>query len=413
LRRAIRWDLLPIMTSKLSYHRWGVVLLGLVAGAVKALGCGGVPEGSIYHGEFIQSCEDDGPCGLVPEARCVGMLCACPTQGDAICLGGPTGDQWVCRPRFECHDPEPAGATGGSGGASTSTTIPTASSSGVGGGGTGGTGDQGGSGGESGGPNVPGPECETAADCTEKPADARCGGVECINGECQLIFKSIEKIDSQIRGDCVSTYCDGQGATIILPDHDEYNDGKECTFDTCEDLMVENIPLPDGSPCPETGAGVCFDGECVECIDGVADICGNGFGCEGLICVPTTCLQMKNGMVDPPLEAGVDCGGQCYPCFYPQTCNAGTDCAHGVCSGGMCALPTHSDGIKNDNETGIDCGCVNCAPCPDDYECETWENCQSLVCWGGKCQAPKCNDGRQNGDEAGLDCGGACNTSCP
>jgi hypothetical protein len=118
-------------------------------------------------------------------------------------------------------------------------------------------------------------------------------------------------------------------------------------------------------------------------------------------------------MVDSPLETGIDCGGQCYPCFNPQTCNVETDCADGVCSAGMCALPTHSDGIKNDNETGVDCGCINCAPCPDGFECEKGENCQSLVCWGGKCQAPKCNDGRQNGDETGIDCGASCNNSCP
>lgn len=256
--------------------------------------------------------------------------------------------------------------------------------------------------------------CATAADCTEKPADARCGSVACSNGECVLTFRPIEKIDSQIRGDCVSTYCDGQGSTIVLPDgEDDYNDGKECTFDTCESLLAQNIPFPDGSPCPETGAGTCFDGRCVECIDGVADICGNGFACAGVSCVPTECWQNINGMVDPPLETGVDCGGQCALCFNPQSCNSGSDCAEGVCFGGMCALPTHSDGVKNDNEAGVDCGCVNCAPCPDDFECETWENCQSLVCWGGKCQAPKCNDGRQNGDEIGLDCGQACNNSCP
>lgn len=261
------------------------------------------------------------------------------------------------------------------------------------------------------GGSVPG--CATAADCTEKPADARCGDVECINGGCRLTFRPIEKIASQIRGDCVSTYCDGQGATIVLPDQDEYNDGMECTFDTCDDLMMQNIPLPNGSPCPETGAGVCFDGECVECINAVAEICGDGFACDSLLCVPATCWQKKNDMIDSPLETGVDCGGQCYPCFNPQACKAGTDCADGVCSGGMCALPTHGDGIKNDNETGVDCGCINCAPCPNDHECKTWENCQSLVCWGGKCQAPKCNDGRQNGDESGIDCGDACNTSCP
>lgn len=81
--------------------------------------------------------------------------------------------------------------------------------------------------------------------------------------------------------------------------------------------------------------------------------------------------------------------------------------------GGMCALPTHSDGVKNDNESGIDCGCMNCALCPDDFGCDVGQNCKSGVCWGGKCQVPACNDGVQNGDEAGVDCGAACNNACP
>jgi|GEM_PF-1168166 len=50
-------------------------------------------------------------------------------------------------------------------------------------------------------------------------------------------------------------------------------------------------------------------------------------------------------------------------------------------------ISTCSDGIKNQNETGIDCG-GNCAPCQIE---------------------PTCNDGIQNGNETGVDCGGDCN----
>jgi hypothetical protein len=210
----------------------------------------------------------------------------------------------------------------------------------------------------------------------------------------------------------------GQVITFDDPS-DWYNDGKECTLDYClfdPDTQLSkpvNDPAWDGFGCPETGAGVCYSGMCVECIDGVADICGNGFACEGRLCVPMACWQNKNDMVDPPLETGIDCGGQCAPCFNPQTCNTGTDCVDGVCSGKTCALPTHSDGVKNDNETGVDCGCLSCALCPDDFDCEVGDNCKSGICWGGKCHAPACNDGRHNGEETGTDCGAACNTSCP
>ncbi|HZV70127.1 MAG TPA: GEVED domain-containing protein [Saprospiraceae bacterium] len=68
-------------------------------------------------------------------------------------------------------------------------------------------------------------------------------------------------------------------------------------------------------------------------------------------------------------ETGIDCGGPCAPC--PGT-------------------PTCSDGIKNQGETGIDCG-GPCKPCGS---------------------VPTCNDGIQNQGETGIDCGGPC-APCP
>jgi len=346
--------------------------------------------------EELVDCYSDGNYELGTECR--NNQCVCPPlKGMSplpCCLKGaaPNDCRRQCRHVDEC-EPEPpcAGST--------------ASSSG------GGAGGQGGGGGE-GGSNAA--ACSTAADCTEKPADARCGDVQCVNGECRVTFKPIEKISSQLRGDCVSTYCDGQGATILLPDgEDSYNDGKECSFDTCNNLSAQNILLPNGSPCPELGVGVCFNGNCVECLDGIGEVCGNGFACDAFYCVPVLCTQSENGMLDSPLETGVDCGGSCQPCFHPQGCDEAADCVERVCMGGKCALPTHSDGVKNDNETGIDCGCLNCALCPDDFGCDTGQNCKSGVCWGGKCQVPACDDGVQNGDENGVDCGDACNSVCP
>src|SRR3569832_642419 len=48
---------------------------------------------------------------------------------------------------------------------------------------------------------------------------------------------------------------------------------------------------------------------------------------------------------------------------------------------------TCSDGIKNGDETGVDCG-GSCVPCPT------------------------CNEGIKNGDETGIDCGGSCPNTC-
>ena len=367
------------MTSKLSYHRLGVVLLGLVAGAAKALGCGGVPEGTIYHGEFIQTCEDDGPCGLVLEARCVGMLCACPTPGDAICLGGPTGDQWVCRPRYECHDPEPAVATDGSGG------------TGGGGGGMGGAAGEGG--------GVPMSECGAPSDCPQPP-DLRCGFATCEEGRCGVVFTP-GPTESQKRGDCKTVYCDTAGNATEKEDlGDYYNDGEQCTLDVCAPEGPQNVPYPDGLTCPEAGFGVCHDGSCVECVFDsdcpvVTDLCVTQH------CVAASCDQNQQ------------CGGSCTPCVPLKGCATDGDCQEGVCEQGKCAIPTCQDGVKNDSEPGTDCGAQSCPNlCPDGEGCGLPEDCISGVCWGGECQAPTCKDGVQNGEETGPDCGAGCPLPC-
>ncbi len=75
---------------------------------------------------------------------------------------------------------------------------------------------------------------------------------------------------------------------------------------------------------------------------------------------PTCTDGIKNGD-----ETGIDCGGSCAPCTVAPTCN---------------------DGIKNGDETGIDCG-GSCEPC--------------IV-------ASTCTDGIKNGNETGIDCGGSC-----
>jgi hypothetical protein len=68
---------------------------------------------------------------------------------------------------------------------------------------------------------------------------------------------------------------------------------------------------------------------------------------------------------------------------------------------------TCTDGIKNQDETAIDCGgvCTACTSCTDGIQngTETGIDC------GGTCTAcPTCSDGIQNGTETGIDCGGTC-----
>ena len=75
--------------------------------------------------------------------------------------------------------------------------------------------------------------------------------------------------------------------------------------------------------------------------------------------------------------------------------------------------PPCSDGRKNHDETGIDCGGGSCQACKDRAPCKIDRDCQSSVCGSdGRCAAASCTDTAKNGNETDLNCGGQ-TTCCP
>jgi hypothetical protein len=83
-------------------------------------------------------------------------------------------------------------------------------------------------------------------------------------------------------------------------------------------------------------------------------------------------------------EEGVDCGGQCQPCY---TC---------------------FDRQLNQKETDIDCG-GSCKACLDGKKCVVNPDCENGYCNpNGICSIATCKDGWKNQDEKGIDCGGIC-----
>jgi parallel beta-helix repeat protein len=97
----------------------------------------------------------------------------------------------------------------------------------------------------------------------------------------------------------------------------------------------------------------------------------------------SVCASCTDGIKNQD-ESDVDCGGAtCSECSDGKTCSAGGDCASGWCYNGSCRTSTCFDGIFGPGELGIDCG----GPCP--------------VCIS-------CTDGLMNQDESDVDCGGVC-----
>ena len=132
-------------------------------------------------------------------------------------------------------------------------------------------------------------------------------------------------------------------------------------------------------------------------------------------------------------------------------CATGNDCRTGVCTGAICQASTNTDGVRNGDETDVDCGGASGPPCGLGKSCTTNESCasglcadfkcadgggstpdcggalpkcadgkpcgagtdcESGVCEGGTCKAPGPNDGVKNGGETGVDCGGTHPDKC-
>jgi hypothetical protein len=71
------------------------------------------------------------------------------------------------------------------------------------------------------------------------------------------------------------------------------------------------------------------------------------------------------------------------------------------------------NGIRDEQETAVDCGGGTCTPCPFGRACIQPTDCDARVCVNQICQPPSCTDGVQNGSESDIDCGGEVADSVP
>lgn len=142
-----------------------------------------------------------------------------------------------------------------------------------------------------------------------------------------------------------------------------------------------------------------------ECPSGVCNLATH-------LCAAASC---KDGTKNDS-ETDIDCGGGCTPCDTGKRCSVPSDCVSGVCkdagTGLLCQVPTNTDGVKNGQETGIDCGGPANPKCATGQGCSSREDCTSDYCKAHTCTAVSDADGVQNGTETDLDCGGVGNARC-
>lgn len=209
--------------------------------------------------------------------------------------------------------------------------------------------------------------------------------------------------------------------------------GKDCPSGVCSAKLtcldptsmdgVKNgtetdIDCGGGAP---TNAPRCADGKACKVGADCKDlVCADLMDGKGLRCQPPSSTDgVKNGN-----ETGVDCGGMGNPlCANGQGCASKSDCMSGVClppeggAGLVCTAPTPADGIQDGTETDIDCGGPAAPACADTLKCLVGTDCTSKVCKdlgaGKRCQPPTSSDGVTNGTETDIDCGGGAPTNAP
>jgi alpha-tubulin suppressor-like RCC1 family protein len=187
----------------------------------------------------------------------------------------------------------------------------------------------------------------------------------------------------------------------------------------CVDGMCEALPdhCKDAAQNEDETDEDC-GGSCKKCVE--AQGCEADLDCSTDYCNATKkcALPACNDKAKNGYETGVDCGGATcrdlnQRCEDSDSCKEGPDCKSGFCGGGVCKSPSCTDGEQNQGETFVDCGgpvCrLNISPlgtCPTGKGCAVDGDCTSQFCKDAVCTKPSCEDGVKNQDETGEDCGG-------
>jgi hypothetical protein len=187
-------------------------------------------------------------------------------------------------------------------------------------------------------------------------------------------------------------------------------DGNPCTEDKCTDGVCENPDKPKESPCGKSGDSVCDGkGKCVECLSN-ADCLAHHATTPICDTVQQKCVSCTDGIKNGK-EADVDCGGpDCgaclgQPCDPQNGCGKGTFCAmpENICCSSACDKKCEA---CSKAKTGQPDG--TCAPVP--FGKDPDGECASLGACGASPNTCRCEDGVKNGDESDVDCGGS---ACP
>ena len=155
---------------------------------------------------------------------------------------------------------------------------------------------------------------------------------------------------------------------------------------------------------------------CYSAIDRAGNI-ANGTTNVSVFVNPDNSKHCYNSIFEPDLnETDTDCGGECFGCSLGARCNINSDCSSKFCKDGICTAPSCNDTFKNGQETDIDCGgscVVEGFLCSIGQGCLSHKDCDTGFCSENyTCSGSGCSDGIRNGNETDVDCGGSLCTGC-
>lgn len=249
--------------------------------------------------------------------------------------------------------------------------------------------------------------CARAADCESRNCDTV--AMECVTPDTPTCTDGTRNQD-ETDIDCGGAICGGcgVGAMCVGP--------SDCRSDRCTGGRCEAAPgtCTDGVENQDETDVDCGGAMCDPC--GVGLRCGTGSDCTTGNCDGGTCAAVTASCTDGTrngTETDVDCGGSCSPCGNGSMCAVPGDCTSGYCNHGTCVpLGTCADGARTGEETDVDCGGPACDACPNGRECLAGTDCRSGSCDTGGSDlcvypgGPTCTDGVRNRDESDVDCGG-------
>ncbi len=232
--------------------------------------------------------------------------------------------------------------------------------------------------------------------CTGCTADKDCGPTdECKTSICQSDMtckydykpsgtKVVSAKLPDIAGDCMATSCNGAGTIELVADAMDVPDDNVCTDGQCVNGAPVQTPLAVGTACAN---GTTFCNASKTCV-----ACTTNAGCAtGTTCYQETgCVSCSDGVRNGD-ETDVDCGGSCSPCDDKLACALTKDCKSMKCENGACI--SCFDVVKNGGEADIDCGgtslCLACqgTMCSAQGQCALGF-CEDKVCCNMACTAP-------------------------